>query len=85
MLPMVDLLLTSIQEQVYRIAVLHEGTSLGIPAEPIYDTHQTEKCVERREVRRANASQSTLHIGSRNCDRRHKTQVDNRSSTSGSQ
>ena len=35
----------------HRIAVvLHEGTNLGIPAAPIYDTQQSEEGVERREV-----------------------------------
>jgi hypothetical protein len=49
MLPSMDLLPTSTHDQVHRIAVLHEGTSLGIPAAPIYDTQQSEEGVEKRE------------------------------------
>ena len=50
MLSRMDLLPTSMQEKVHRIAVLHDGTNLGISAAPIYDTQQSEEGAESREV-----------------------------------
>jgi hypothetical protein len=41
---------TSMQEQPHRIAVLHEGTNLSIPAAASYDLQQPEKGMEGREV-----------------------------------
>ena len=45
-----DLTLTSLQEQAHRIAVLHEGTNLSIPAAAPYDLQQPEEGMEGREV-----------------------------------
>jgi hypothetical protein len=50
MLPRMDLTPTSMQEQAHQIAVLHEGTNLGIPAAASYDMQQSEEGVEGREV-----------------------------------
>jgi len=45
-----DLTPTSMQEHAYRIAVLHEGTNLSIPAAAPYDLQQPEEGMEGREV-----------------------------------
>ena len=50
MLSRMDLLPTSTQEKVHRIAVLHEETNLGISAALIYGTQQSEEGAEIREV-----------------------------------
>ena len=50
MLPRMDLLPTSMIEQVHRIAVLHEETNLGISAAPIYDTQKSKEGEESREA-----------------------------------
>ena len=45
-----DLTPTSMQEHAHRIAVLHEGTNISIPAAAPYDLQQPEEGMERRVV-----------------------------------
>ena len=49
-----DLTLTSLQEQVHRIAGLHEGNNLSLPAAAPFDLKQPEDGTEGRVVGVAN-------------------------------